>query len=73
MKSVLVCDCHTDAVTVCVTLLLQIFNIQCLSTSCGGHTRAALPHAALSKHVTKICMCVVGGKGRGREIMMTLL
>ena len=31
-----------------------------MSASCAGHTRVKLPHAVLSKHVTKLC-----GRGGG--------
>ena len=36
-----------------------------MSASGAGHTRTKLPHAALSKHVTKLWMGVVVGQGEG--------
>ena len=49
-----------------------IFNLPYLSASGAGHTRTKLPHAALSKHVTKLWVGVMLGQGVGREIIMTL-
>ena len=47
------------------TIQYYIFIVLYLSAPCANHTRANLPHAALSKNKLKLCEGVVLGPGVG--------